>query len=126
MTIRAAFRGDHFPPASVPFSSRVSRMMIYVRCRLLTCIGILGVFVGGALWPGRWSSLPAAEGRTAAVDFSREILPILSENCFACHGPDAKQRKAKLRLDSKDGALAKLRSGDHAIVPGKASHSKLI
>ena len=39
----------------------------------------------------------------AQVDFDREVRPILSNHCFACHGPDEKQRKAKLRLDLKDG-----------------------
>jgi mono/diheme cytochrome c family protein len=54
------------------------------------------------------------------VDFSREIKPILSDRCYACHGPDASKRKAKLRLDTRDDAL-KL-----AIVPGKADASPLI
>jgi len=56
------------------------------------------------------------------VDFNREIRPILLDNCFACHGPDENQRKAKPRFDTKDGAFAK----PGVIVPGDAAQSKLI
>jgi mono/diheme cytochrome c family protein len=65
---------------------------------------------------------PPPAAAKSAIDFSRQIRPILAENCFACHGPDDKARKAKLRLDTKNGALK------HAglIVPGKPDESELI
>ena len=52
------------------------------------------------------------------VDFDREIRPILSEHCYACHGPDQKARKADLRLDRKDDAFRD-RAGYAVIVPGQ-------
>jgi hypothetical protein len=62
----------------------------------------------------------------AKVDFAREVRPILSENCFACHGFDAEKRKGGLRLDTHEGALAVLESGDAAVVPGDLEASGLI
>jgi hypothetical protein len=55
------------------------------------------------------------------VSYSRDVRPILSENCFYCHGQDANHRKAKLRLDTEDGQRAK-----KAVVPGDAAKSELI
>ncbi|MCX8495392.1 MAG: DUF1553 domain-containing protein [Akkermansiaceae bacterium] len=60
-----------------------------------------------------------------AVDFNREVRPLLSDRCFACHGPDSAKREAGLRLDTFDGATLKLESGKQAIVPGKSRASEL-
>jgi len=62
-------------------------------------------------------TLSAAEPK---IDFNRDVRPILSNNCFACHGPDEKERKGKLRLDTFAGATAS------AIKVGKPAESELI
>lgn len=83
---------------------------------------LTGLAFGGL---GALATASAAEQKPT-IDFNRQIRPLLSENCFACHGPDEKQRKAKLRLDTREGTLAKLRSDGFAVVPGKSADSELL
>lgn len=59
-----------------------------------------------------------------AIDFNRDIRPILSNNCYQCHGPDASARKAKLRLDLREAAFAE-RDGQALIAPGDPAASAL-
>src|SRR5262249_52798223 len=63
---------------------------------------------------------------TGRVSFDRQIRPMITEHCIQCHGPDEKECKAKLRLDTKEGTFATLRDGGHAVVRGKPGESELI
>lgn len=81
---------------------------------VLTAIGLATI--------GRAATPPAA----VPVDFVKDVRPILTDNCFSCHGPDDKTRKGKLRLDLKDEANKAGKSGRPAIIPGKPEESELV
>ena len=70
------------------------------------------------------TTLLIPQGVEPKIQFSRDVLPILSENCFTCHGPSEKNRKAKLRFDLESGAFADL-GGYSVIVRGDSDESEL-
>jgi hypothetical protein len=89
------------------------------------------MLVAGLLWPGwfavsaRRNSKNPAQQSSSRIDFNRDIRPILADKCWSCHGPDAVNKKIRLRLDSEAAARAEL-GGRVAIVPGRPEQSELI
>ena len=73
-------------------------------------------------------ALLIATGITQAkpINYNQDVRPILSDKCYACHGPDEHARKADLRLDTKAGAFGEGQSGALTIVPGKLDDSELV
>ncbi|MDA1053654.1 MAG: PSD1 and planctomycete cytochrome C domain-containing protein [Planctomycetota bacterium] len=86
----------------------------------LTQFVTLAMFLASASW---LSSDVAADAR--AIDFARDIRPLLSNACFKCHGPDEEEREGDLRLDTPEGAYADL-GGYQAVKPNEPEASTLI
>jgi mono/diheme cytochrome c family protein len=87
----------------------LSRFLVLILAPALFCLNLLSRGDGPAKPPTK-------------LDFNRDIRPLLAENCFACHGPDAKKRKGDLRLDVKDPT----HQTGKILVPGKVGESELI
>src|SRR5438128_6896183 len=85
--------------------------------RLLLIGSVLGVALFG------WAAMPirAAKPPPGKLDYNFHVRPILADRCFVCHGPDEKNRKAKLRLDLAEVAFAR-----QAVVPGKPEESEVM
>lgn len=93
---------------------------------ILLCLGTLLYALKAGLFQGtkqEYDNLKLPE----VVDYNFHIKPILSDNCYTCHGPDANKRKAGLRLDLPDAVFSELpeNPGKYAIVPGNPNKSEL-
>ena len=90
---------------------------------IIIVIIVAGLVYGVFFLPGNSKNVPYKN-----VSYNRDIRPVLSDKCFACHGPDANKRKAGLRLDLPAGAYAELQKdkGHYAIVPGSPEKSELV
>lgn len=96
-------------------TSRIRRNVEAVRIGGLLLLFWLTGSLGGTAW-----------GADPRVDFNFDVRPLLSDRCFACHGPDETARKAKLRLDQRDGLFEPRKSGKPVVVPGDPQASVLI
>ena len=97
------------------------RVRGFIAAAAILCAGVL-------VLAASQQSAPTSTQAPDPVDYNWDVRPILSENCFQCHGPDEKSRRAGLRLDQADGATRVLneQTGRRAVVPGNPDQSELI
>ena len=93
-------------------STCISSTLHYMRVRLLPLVSLLGIlFATHVTW---------------ADELAQEVRSILSNRCFACHGPDEEERQGGFRLDLRESYLAEADSGEPPVVPGKPDQSELL
>src|SRR5262245_49611787 len=98
-----------------------------LRCLVWLAACAFGLVVFAYHPAGAVQNTPTPDAASSRrIDFSRDILPILSDKCFACHGPDAPNNKSPLRFDTEAHAFADLGEGRHAIVGGHPEQSELV
>ncbi|MBI3415380.1 MAG: PSD1 domain-containing protein [Verrucomicrobia bacterium] len=95
--------------------------MRYFRLFRLSTLAVIFTLAVCASSPAQSAADAAVRSGGSALEFNRDIRPILSDTCFACHGPDKNQRKGKLRLDVREDAIEK-----KAIAPGRPDESELV
>ncbi len=92
-----------------------------IRTRKLLLVAVIVMSAVAALISNRQAS-----AQSSPISFNRDIRPIFSDTCFRCHGPDKNARKAGLRLDIREEAIKKSRSGITPIIPGKPDESEIV
>ncbi len=115
------FRTPSAPAGAKDMPAFVPRMWLTLRNRFLQCCVCTSIFA--ALFSCSSAAEPTLDEQ---INFDREIQPILSEHCYACHGPDAGKLKAGLRLDLKQSVFGPLESGATAVVAGNPGESELV
>ncbi len=108
-------------------SLQAARQLLAIAAMAMAALGAIA-FPTGSAAPS--TILVDGDGADPArlaerIDFNRDIRPIISNNCYACHGPDGQARKAGLRLDIPSGPITPARDGKVAVVPGHPERSEM-